>query len=213
MITTALAVTGGCRMAESKKVSEQTTKLNWKQNVVMYLHDLVYLLMGLMVVFLVMFRLIVVSGDSMYSTLVDGDYLLLLSNVFYQEPEHGDIIVISKQNFDNGAPIVKRVIASEGQIVDIDFERGIVYVDGLPLEEDYINSPTTVYEGVNFPVIVEEGCFFVLGDNRGVSKDSRSPEIGFVDRREILGKAIFLLLPGTNHGMSAQEFDRIGVIK
>jgi signal peptidase I len=200
-------------MAESKKVSEQTTKLNWKQNVVMYLHDLVYLLMGLMIVFLVMFRLIVVSGDSMYSTLVDGDYLLLLSNVFYQEPAHGDIIVISKQNFDNGAPIVKRVIASEGQIVDIDFERGIVYVDGLPLEEDYINSPTTVYEGVNFPVIVEEGCFFVLGDNRGVSKDSRSPEIGFVDRREILGKAIFLLLPGTNHGMSAQEFDRIGVIK
>ena len=200
-------------MAESKKVTGETQKLNWKQNVVLYLHDLVYLLVGLMIVFLVIFRLIVVSGDSMYSTLVDGDYLLLISNVFYRQPEHGDIIVISKKSFDNGAPIVKRVIASEGQIVDIDFEQGIVYVDGLPLEEDYIYSPTTVYEGVNFPVIVEEGCFFVLGDNRGVSKDSRSPEIGFVDRREILGKAIFLLLPGTNHGMSAQEFDRIGVIK
>ena len=200
-------------MAEPKKVSAETPKLNWKQNIVMYLHDLVYLLMGLMIVFLVMFRLIVVSGDSMYSTLVDGDYLLLLSNVFYQEPEHGDIIVVSKQNFDDGAPIVKRVIASEGQIVDIDFQQGLVYVDGLPLEEDYISSPTTVYEGVNFPVIVEEGCFFVLGDTRGVSKDSRSPEIGFVDKREVLGKAIFLLLPGTNHGRNSMEFDRIGVIK
>ena len=200
-------------MAESNKDSGVMPKLNWKQNIVMYLHDLAYLLMGLMIVFLVVFRLIVVSGDSMYSTLVDGDYLLLISNVFYRQPEHGDIIVISKQSFDDGAPIVKRVIASEGQIVDIDFQQGIVYVDGLPLEEDYISSPTNVYEGVNFPVIVEDGCYFVLGDNRGVSKDSRSPEIGFVDKREVLGKAIFLLLPGTNHGRNSMEFDRIGVIK
>ena len=199
-------------MAEPKKSTNQTA-LNWKQNIVMYLHDLVYLLVALMIVFLLVFRLIVVSGDSMYSTLVDGDYLLLLSNVFYREPEHGDIVVISKQTFDDGAPIVKRVIAKEGQIVDIDFQQGIVYVDGLPLEEAYINSLTTVHEGVDFPVIVEEGCIFVLGDNRIVSKDSRSPQIGFVDKREVLGKAIFLLLPGTNHGFSQQDFSRIGVIK
>jgi signal peptidase I len=199
-------------MAEPKKSTNQTA-LNWKQNIVMYLHDLVYLLVALMIVFLLVFRLIVVSGDSMYSTLVDGDYLLLLSNVFYREPEHGDIVVISKQTFDDGAPIVKRVIAKEGQIVDIDFQQGIVYVDGLPLEEAYINSLTTVHEGIDFPVIVEEGCIFVLGDNRIVSKDSRSPQIGFVDKREVLGKAIFLLLPGTNHGFSQQDFSRIGVIK
>jgi signal peptidase I len=121
-------------------------------------------------------------------------------------------VVISKKTFDDGAPIVKRVIAKEGQIVDIDFGQGIVYVDGLPLEEDYISTPTTVYEGVSFPVIVEEGCVFVLGDNRGVSKDSRSPEIGFVDKREILGKALFLLLPGTDHGKIQRDFGRIGVI-
>jgi len=200
-------------MAEPKKNVKEPSSLNWKQNVVLYLHDLVYLLMALLIVFLVVFRLIVVSGDSMYSTLVDGDYILLLSNVFYREPQHGDIVVISKQNFDDGAPIVKRVIAKEGQIVDIDFEQGIVYVDGLPLQEDYISSLTTVYEGVDFPVIVEEGCIFVLGDNRGVSKDSRNPEIGFVDNREVLGKAIFLLLPGTNHDLSEPNFGRIGVIK
>ena len=193
--------------------NKDSAPMNWQQSVIMYLHDLVYLLLGLLVVFLLVFRLIVVSGDSMYDTLVDGDYLLLLSNTFYREPEHGDIVVISKHSYDNGAPIVKRVIASEGQTVDIDFIQGIVYVDGLALEEDYIYSPTTVYEGVNFPVVVDEGGYFVLGDNRGVSKDSRSPEIGMVDQREILGKALFLLLPGTNHGNSPMEFDRIGVIK
>ena len=200
-------------MADRNKQNNSTPKLTWQQNVMLYLHDLVYLLMGLLVVFLVVFRLIIVSGDSMYNTLVDGDYLLLLSNVFYREPEQGDIIVISKQTFDDGAPIVKRVIAKEGQIVDIDFEQGIVYVDGLPLQEDYIYTPTTVREGVAFPVLVEEGCIFVLGDNRGVSKDSRSPEIGQVDTREVLGKALFLLMPGTNHGMSNPEYGRIGVIR
>lgn len=199
-------------MAGANKFTKQNNEPNWKQTVILYLHDLVYLLMGLLVVFLLFFRLIVVSGDSMYSTLVDGDYMLLLSNVFYREPDHGDIVVISKKTFDDGAPIVKRVIAKEGQIVDIDFGQGIVYVDGLPLEEDYISTPTTVYEGVSFPVIVEEGCVFVLGDNRGVSKDSRSPEIGFVDKREILGKALFLLLPGTDHGTVQRDMGRIGVI-
>ena len=199
-------------MAASNKYLKKPDGPDWKQNIVLYLHDLVYLLMGLLVVFLLVFRLIVVSGDSMYSTLVDGDYMLLLSNVFYREPDHGDIVVVSKQSFDDGAPIVKRVIAKEGQIVDIDFGQGIVYVDGLPLTEAYISTPTTVYEGVSFPVIVEEGCVFVLGDNRAVSKDSRSPEIGFVDKREILGKALFLLLPGTNHGLSQRDYGRIGVI-
>ena len=122
----------------------------------------------------------------MYSTLLDGDYLLLLGNVFYQEPEFGDIVVISKKSFDNGSPIVKRVIATEGQTVDIDFENGIVYVDDVALNEPYINSLTTMNEGNRFPLVVEDNCIFVLGDNRGVSRDSRDPVIGQVDKREIL---------------------------
>ena len=200
-------------MARFEKKKDPKPQEDISRSIILYLHDLVYLLVTLLVVFLVVFRLIVVSGDSMYNTLVDGDYLLLLSNVFYREPEQGDIIVISKESFDEGAPIVKRVIAQEGQIVDIDFDQGIVYVDGLPLEEDYIYSPTTVYEGISFPVLVEDGCIFVLGDNRIISKDSRHPDIGMVDRREVLGKALFLLMPGSNHGMSKPEFHRIGVIK
>ena len=148
----------------------------------------------------------------MYSTLWDGDYLLLVSNLLYPDPKVGDIVVVSKQTYDDGAPIVKRVIAAEGQIVDIDFENGIVYVDGLPIEEEYINTPTNRQEGMSFPLIVEKGCYFVMGDNRNNSRDSRSPDIGQIDRREILGKAILLMLPGTDGGLRQRDFSRIGVI-
>ena len=191
----------------------EENKLGWKKNTMLYIHDLIYLLIGITVVFLLLFRVIVVSGSSMYSTLLDGDYLLLVSNVFYHEPEQGDIVVISKESFDNGKAIVKRVIATEGQTVDIDFEQGIVYVDGVALQEDYISCPTTLEEGTRFPLTVQEGCIFVLGDNRGVSLDSRNPAIGQIDTREVLGKAIFLMLPGDHYGQVRQDFNRIGVIK
>lgn len=197
-------------MAPKKDKNE---KVSWDQSLVLYLHDLIYMLMTILLVFLIFFRVIVVSGDSMYSTLLDGDYLLLLSNLFYQEPQQGDIVVISKETFDNGKPIVKRVIATEGQIVDIDFEIGSVSVDGVVLEEDYINNLTTDNRGMSFPLTVEENCIFVLGDNRSVSLDSRSPHIGLIDEREVLGKAIYLMIPGTSHGDLPQDYNRTGVIK
>ena len=119
-------------------------------------------------------------------------------------------MVIGKKAYDDGAPIVKRVIAKEGQTVDIDFEVGVVYVDGVALEEDYTYSPTMNHGNVIFPQTVEENCIFVLGDNRGVSLDSRYPQIGQIDRREILGKALFLFLPGTHYGQLSRDFERIG---
>ena len=97
-------------MASEEKSPNKNIESSWQKSVIVYLHDLIYMLMTVLLVFLLLFRVIVVSGDSMYSTLLDGDYLLLLGNLFYQEPEHGDIVVISKQAFDNGKPIVKRVI-------------------------------------------------------------------------------------------------------
>lgn len=197
--------------AEEKKKKDK--KPGWKKSLVLYLHDLIYMLMAILLVFLLLFRVIVVSGDSMYSTLWDGDYLLLLSNVFYHTPQRGDIVVISKADFDNGSPIVKRVIATEGQTVDIDFENGIVYVDSVALEEDYIHNLTVDSEGVSFPLTVNEGCIFVLGDNRAVSKDSRNPEIGQIDRREILGKAIYLMIPGTHHDTLLRDDSRVGAIR
>lgn len=180
--------------------------------VLTYLHDLAYLLAGLVLVFLLLFRVVVVSGTSMNNTLLNGDYLLVLSSTFYQQPKYGDVIVASKQSFDNGAPIVKRVIATEGQKVDIDFEAGVVYVDDVALEEEYTLTPTTIREGVSFPLIVDEGCIFVLGDNRDGSKDSRHPEIGQIDKREVLGKVFFLFFPGTNYDEFEIDYGRIGVV-
>ena len=195
----------------SKKAPSEKGK--WKKDLKMYLRDLVMYVSIVIVAFLLLFRIIVVSGDSMYSTLLDGDLMLLISNTFYREPEQGDIVVVSKESFDDGTPIVKRVIAVEGQIVDIDFEQGIVYVDGLPLDEPYVNTPTNRDEGMEFPLLVEEGCCFVLGDNRNNSRDSRDPDIGLVDHREILGKVILLVFPGTDEGMSPRDLSRIGAIK
>ena len=193
--------------SEEKK---EPRKLSWQQNAVLYFHDLVYLLAVLMIIFLMFFRVVVVEGTSMNQTLLDGDYLLLLNSTFYGEPEQGDIVVISKDSYDHGVPIVKRVIATEGQIVDIDFETGTVYVDGVALVEPYLNTPTNVQGGVQFPLEVEDSCVFVMGDNRNRSKDSRYYEIGMIDTREILGKALFLVLPGTNKGEFTRDFTRIG---
>ena len=203
---------GGFIVKKRNGSNKKEEILTWKQNMVLYLHDLVIYVSVILLVFLLLFRIIVVTGDSMYSTLWDGDYLLLMSNLLYPDPEAGDIVVVSKQSYDDGAPIVKRVIATEGQIVDIDFENGIVYVDGLPIEEEYINTPTNRQEGMSFPLIVEKGCYFVMGDNRNNSRDSRSPDIGQIDKREILGKAILLMLPGTDGGLRQRDFSRIGVI-
>lgn len=187
-------------------------KLPWQKAVLLYMHDLVYFLAAIVLVFLLCFRVVVVSGTSMNSTLYDGDYLLLISDFFYRNPHPGDIIVASKDSFDNGAPIVKRVIAVAGQKVDIDFTTGVVYVDGKALDEPYVNTPTNLDEGVDFPLIVDEGCLFVMGDNRNDSKDSRNPQIGLIDRREVLGKVIFLVFPGTNYGQEDADFNRIGVV-
>ena len=194
-------------MPEKEKESR-----SWQQNVLLYVHDLMYMLLIVMILFLIAFRVIVVNQSSMFSTLWDGDYLLLVSNLFSGEPKQGDIVVISKQSFDEGKPIVKRVIATEGQTVDIDFESGTVYVDGKALREPYIHNETTNEEGTEFPLTVAENCIFVLGDNRAVSLDSRSPQIGQIDRREVLGKALFLMIPGTHRGQYPPDYSRIGAV-
>lgn len=184
--------------------------VNLNKSILLYLHDLVYLLGSILLALLLLFRVVVVSGSSMNPTLISGDYLLLLSSSLYHSPQYGDIIVASKDSFENGEPIIKRVIAVEGQTVDIDFVSGTVSVDGTVLEEEYISESTTLAEGTKFPLVVDKGCVFVLGDNRGRSQDSRSPSIGLIDQREILGKAIFLFLPGMDENTKTRDFGRVG---
>lgn len=197
---------------ENEAHKSNQNKQGFRESILDYLHDLIYILTAVVLLCLICFRVVVVTGSSMYNTLIDGDYLLLISSTFYRDPQQGDIIVASKDSFDDGKPIVKRVIATEGQFVDIDFETGTVYVDGIALEEDYTYTKTTLDEGVSFPLRVETGHVFVLGDNRDRSKDSRSPEIGQIDQREILGKAVFLFKPGTNDGNDPFDISRIGVL-
>lgn len=142
-------------------------------------------------------RLVDVVGSSMYPTLENGDKILV-SNLFYT-PKQGDIVVFRKDEYRE-EPLVKRIIAVEGQTVDIDFDRGIVYVDGEPIDEPYIAEPTT--ESIDFvgPITVDEGCVFVMGDNRNASTDSRTTEIGMVDERCIMGKVYFTVFPLKNFG-------------
>ena len=205
-------------MEEDKQIKENNENQskeregNLSRSILGYVRDLVYLLGVILVAFLIFFRVVVVSGPSMQNTLVDGDYLLLIGKPFYTEPAQGDIIVAAKDSYGGGTPIVKRIIATEGQVVDIDFETGAVMVDGKILDEPYIKNLTKLSEGLVFPLKVEEGCVFVMGDNRMNSKDSRDPVIGLIDTREILGKAVILFLPGTDGGKIDRDYSRIGVL-
>lgn len=197
---------------QSTIAREKNKPESWQKRLFRDAKDVLYLLAIFMLVYILCFRTVVVRGASMYDTLMEGDRLLLVNHLLYWEPQQGDVIVASKDSFRSGDCFIKRVIATEGQEVDIDFSTGTVYVDGQVLEEPYLYSQTLNFEGVTFPVTVPEGCLFVMGDNREESLDSRSHSIGFVDEREVLGKAIFLMIPGVDENTNSRDFGRIGVI-
>ena len=158
-----------------------------------WIQSLISALVFCVILFVFFIRLIYVNGHSMKNTLFDGD-LMFVSNFMYT-PEVGDVVVFKKDEYDANKALVKRVIATEGQVVNIDFETGLLYVDGEVIEEDYITELT--YNKIDFigPQTVPEGCVFLLGDNRNQSTDSRNAHIGMVDSRLILGRAYFVIYP------------------
>lgn len=194
--------------AEVNSESDDTTKKeerNVKEFIFDWLEILVHAIIAVVICFSFLFRIATIDGPSMNDTLYHGEKVII-TNLFY-EPKVGDIVVISrnKENSiftmnENNTPIIKRIIALEGQTVRIDFEEGIVYVDEIALDEPYTRTPTNAKYDIDFstPQMVPEGCVFVLGDNRNESLDSRSSQIGeygMVDTRYILGHAIYRILP------------------
>lgn len=167
-------------------------------------------LVTVILLFTFFFRIVVVSGSSMATTLQEGDYLIL-TNLGYT-PRNGDVVVLQTTSYANGKkPLIKRVIATEGQWLDIDFETWEVRVgDTLetmqPINEDYVYK----LEGIDmelagarpedFPMQIREGHVFVMGDNRNNSTDSRNPAIGQVSENAVIGRAVFRLFPAQKMG-------------
>ena len=171
-------------------------KIDAKKKIHLSVYDLVSVVMSsfiiIAIIFTFVFRLVGVDGLSMTNTLQDGDWLLTVQKSEY---EYGDIVVITQDTWFN-APLIKRVIATGGQVIDIDEETETVTVDGKVLDEPYIREDFINDAGIHdYPYTVPEGYLFCMGDNRNGSTDSRFAEVGVIDEREILGKAVVRILP------------------
>lgn len=166
-----------------------------------YLETLIFAAVVVVLLCTFVFRMVRVDGESMVPTLQNRDFLIS-SHAFYT-PDKGDIVVITQPN-EIAIPLIKRVIATGGDTVDIDFEEGRVEVNGETLRESYINEPTRYQppESMDYPLTVPEGMIFAMGDNRNHSSDSRDARVGLIDERYIMGKTFFRIFP----------FNKIGVI-
>lgn len=143
----------------------------------------------LVVLFTFCFRVAGVTGTSMEPNLSNGDRLILKTH-FY-EPVCGDIVVVNRYIDE---PLIKRVIALGGDTVRIDASTGTVYRNGVALNETYIKG-VTLPKDMTGEVTVPQDCVFLMGDNRSISKDSRSEEIGMVRVEDIVGRAVLRVWP------------------
>ena len=159
-----------------------------------WIQCIIFALVFCVLLFVFAVRMVNVVGHSMVPTLEQSDKVVI-SNLFYH-PKQGDVVVLRKQTLMQ-EPIVKRIIATEGQTVDIDFDDGVVYVD----DEPYVNEPVHDRENFEGKITVPEGCVFVMGDNRNASTDSRDARLGCVDTRYIMGRVYFTLFPVKNIGV------------
>jgi len=183
---------------------EVPPSINWKKEAFEWSQAIVVALVIAFIIKTFLFTLVVVSGESMQNTLQDGDRLFVY-RLMYQ-PHDGDIIVFTPEK-DKNRPYIKRVIATEGQTININFLTGEVSVDGKVLKENYIKMATKHPGDVKFPLTVPAGHVFVMGDNRDNSSDSRYSRVGSYDnengmvkKESIMGKALFRIWPFNKFG-------------
>ena len=180
---------------------EEKEKSGLKSQILDILEVLSVSIVALIIVFTFAFKTCVVYQSSMYPTLVENDKLVIKS--LGNNYDYGDIIVTGKYS-EREDRIVKRIIAKEGDVVDINNSEGAVYINGEKLEEDYVNGKTfSNVNGIKFPITVSENSLFILGDNREHSKDSRSLDIGIINEKEVVGTVVFRLFP----------LEKIGLVK
>ncbi len=175
-------------------------KGSFKLDLYFWMQALAVALVLLILTFTLAGRVIKVVGSSMVPTLHEND-LMLLQSIGYT-PKQGDIVVLRKSSFMT-EPIVKRVIATEGQHVTVDYLNHCVWVDGEALDEPYINEMMRDPHSAELSVLdvtVPEGSIYVLGDNRNLSSDSRSDRLGTVDTRYVLGRVLCVILPFDHMG-------------
>lgn len=200
--------------AASEKTDGEVVKIKLNKSVVTstvfdWLGSLFMALICVLILMSFFFRIIDVDGPSMEPTLINTDKVVI-TDLFYT-PHQGDIVVISHGERYEKA-LIKRVIATEGQDLQIDFENNKVYVDGKLQNEDYIQGVTRIgdrsAEEVNG--IVPEGKVFVMGDNRTVSLDSRFNEVGLINVSDIIGKAQLDIIP---HSYSSEGTPKLDLSK
>lgn len=187
-------------MKEQENSQNKKTKKGEKTTFASAFYDLVETLListaAVILIFTLFIRLSVVNGPSMMNTLFHEDVLIISDIAF--EPRYGDIIVAQKIESAWPTPIVKRVIATEGQTVDIDFDTWTVTVDGEVIDESdyiYLAKDAVLTANISFPVKVPDGQLFVMGDNRNHSSDSRDYRIGFIDERCVFGRVLCRIAP------------------
>ena len=159
--------------------------------------SVVFLIIVALIIGISMIPYVCMYGTTMAPTLSDGDFGIAFPAREYRV---GDIIAFRQ----NGKVLIRRIIACSGSNVSID-ENGIVTVDGITLEEPYLTQKALGQCNIQFPYVVPDGQYFVLGDNRTVAVDSRSTALGCISKEAMIGRVMIVFWPFSHFQWNPSE--------